>query len=59
MKRPRGRPRKVRTPPCVHYWKIDGYNVGTCKLCGEVKDFGALPQLRGQGSIARYYKEVK
>lgn len=43
MKRSRGRPRKVPTPPCVHHWMIDSLNVGKCKLCGQVKDFGALP----------------
>jgi len=27
---------------CVHYWKIDGNDVGTCIHCGETRDFGAL-----------------
>ena len=27
-------------PP--HYWLIDSGNVGRCKYCGEVKDFGEL-----------------
>lgn len=44
MTRPRGRPRKVPKPPCVHHWMIDFREVGACKLCGAVKDFAALPQ---------------
>lgn len=24
---------------CVHKWNIDAQNVGTCSLCGEVKEF--------------------
>ena len=27
---------------CVHHWMIDNNNVGTCKKCGEVRDFGVL-----------------
>lgn len=27
---------------CVHYWKVDSNDVGTCIYCGEVKDFGRL-----------------
>jgi hypothetical protein len=27
-------------PP--HYWLVDSGNVGRCKYCGEVKDFGEL-----------------
>ncbi len=27
-------------PP--HYWFIDSRNVGRCKYCGEVRDFGRL-----------------
>ena len=27
---------------CIHHWMIDGNNIGTCKKCGEVRDFGAL-----------------
>ena len=26
----------------VHYWIIDSYNVGRCKDCPEVRDFGKL-----------------
>ncbi len=24
---------------CKHYWRVDSYNKGVCKLCGKVKDF--------------------
>lgn len=27
---------------CVHHWVIDELNVGHCKNCPAVKDFGAL-----------------
>jgi hypothetical protein len=27
------------TKPCVHKWQIDSQNVGTCSLCGEVRQF--------------------
>jgi len=39
MKRSRGI--KVESE-CTHYWIIDFENVGHCKYCGEVKDFGRL-----------------
>jgi len=29
------------TSKCVHYWVIDNRDVGTCRKCGEVKDFAA------------------
>ena len=29
-------------PDCVHHWVIDEHNVGRCKNCPAVKDFGAL-----------------
>ena len=29
-------------PNCVHYWIVDGRNVGTCTKCGEVRDFAKL-----------------
>jgi len=25
---------------CTHYWLIDSNNVGRCRYCGEVRDFG-------------------
>jgi len=27
---------------CTHYWVIDSNNVGHCRRCGAVKDFGRL-----------------
>jgi hypothetical protein len=31
----------VPAPPCPpHYWVIDSSNVGRCRKCGEIKDFG-------------------
>jgi len=29
---------------CVHHWVIDEFNVGRCKKCPAVKDFGALQE---------------
>ena len=31
-------------PDCVHHWVIDEHNVGRCKNCPAVKDFGALQE---------------
>jgi len=33
---------RSRRGPCVHHWVIDDHDIGTCKKCGEVKDFGRL-----------------
>jgi len=27
---------------CIHHWKIDEFNMGRCKNCPAVRDFGAL-----------------
>lgn len=27
---------------CVHHWMIDNDNIGRCRKCPAVKDFGAL-----------------
>ncbi|MBA7676225.1 hypothetical protein ES703_84466 [subsurface metagenome] len=32
---------------CTHYWIIDSDNVGHCRYCPEVKDFGRLLQREG------------
>ena len=32
---------------CTHYWVIDSNNVGHCRYCPEVKDFGRLLQREG------------
>jgi len=34
--------------PCVHKWQIDSKNVGTCSLCGEVRQF---PYEKGQEPV--------
>ena len=31
----------------VHYWIIDSENVGRCRYCPEVRDFGRLLQREG------------
>lgn len=33
---------------CIHEWKIDSHNVGTCSLCGEVRQF---PMEKGQEPV--------
>ena len=32
---------------CTHYWVIDSDNVGRCKYCPEVRDFGSLRRMAG------------
>ena len=32
---------------CTHHFIIDSDNVGVCRYCGEVKDFGRLLQREG------------
>lgn len=32
---------------CTHYWIIDSDNVGRCKHCPEVRDFGSLLRRAG------------
>ena len=27
---------------CIHYWIVDNKDVGRCRHCGAVEDFGAL-----------------
>lgn len=27
---------------CIHYWILDNKDVGRCRYCGAVKDFGVL-----------------
>ena len=36
---------------CIQYWIIDNRDVGRCRYCGAVKDFGAL-LLREEGRNA-------
>lgn len=40
----------IEKMPCVHYWVVDNKDIGTCKYCGEVRDFGSLYR-RGQAEI--------
>lgn len=39
-------PEKSTGTNCVHHWIIGKHNVGTCKKCGAVEDFGALEEIR-------------
>jgi len=41
----RPRRKKHECPP--HYWLINSENVGHCKYCPEVRDFGRLLQKNG------------
>ena len=36
---------------CIHHWVIDENDVGTCKKCGEVRDFRALLATEGHKKI--------
>ncbi|MBU0846724.1 hypothetical protein KKH23_05995 [Patescibacteria group bacterium] len=45
MKRSRGI--KVLESECTHYWIIGSDNVGHCKYCPAVRDFGRLLQRAG------------
>ena len=27
---------------CIHYWIVDNKDIGRCRYCGAVEDFGAL-----------------
>lgn len=38
---------------CIHFWKIDRYDVGTCVYCGEVKDFRSLQR---KGHLPSYFR---
>jgi len=36
----------------IHYWVIDSENVGRCRYCPEVRDFGRLLQREGVFVVA-------
>ena len=36
----------------VHYWIVDSENVGRCRDCPEVRDFGRLLQREGVFAVA-------
>jgi hypothetical protein len=44
----------MRPDGCVHKWQIDNKNVGTCSLCGEIRQFplekGGEPAVLKQGN---------
>ena len=37
---------------CTHYWLIDSNNVGRCRYCGEVRDFGESLRRKGVFAVA-------
>jgi len=37
---------------CIHYWIIGSDNVGRCRHCPEVMDFGRLLQREGVFAVA-------
>ena len=37
---------------CTHHWLLDSENVGHCKFCPEVRDFGRLLQREGVFAVA-------
>ena len=40
---------KVTVAECTHYWIIDYRDIGRCKYCGAVRDFGEqLRKLSGK-----------
>ncbi|MBA7590975.1 hypothetical protein ES708_33120 [subsurface metagenome] len=45
---------------CVHHWRIDNRDIGTCIHCGEVKNFRRLQGKEGwkqrEGLVARSSK---
>jgi len=40
--------RSSRVSQCIHHWMIDENNIGTCKKCGDVKDFRTLLAKEGR-----------
>ena len=38
---------------CVHYWVINDRDVGTCRKCGEVRDFAAARSKRDRELSSR------
>jgi len=41
------------TSKCVHYWVINDRDVGTCRKCGEVRDFAAARREKDRKLSAR------
>lgn len=49
---------KPNCPP--HFWEIDSQNVGRCKFCNEVRDFGQeLKKLKKLYYNPRYTSEQR
>ncbi len=40
---------KTITDTCVHFWLVDGLDIGRCRKCHAVKDFRALQTQARQG----------
>lgn len=38
---------------CVHHWVINNRDVGTCRKCGEVRDFAAARSKQNRGLSSR------
>jgi len=43
---------------CVHHWLIDSENVGRCKKCSEVRDFGAMYK-KVMSAVARSAEPIR
>jgi len=43
---------------CVHHWRVDDHNIGTCKKCGEVRDFGALLAKEGHKKLPQQLRQT-
>ena len=46
------------TKRCVHHWLIDSENIGTCRKCGAVRDFGKLQVRMGRGPVSLTRREA-
>ena len=44
---------------CIHYWIVDNKDVGRCRHCGAVEDFGALMRREERKSALKTVSPVK
>ena len=44
---------------CIHHWVIDASNVGHCKKCPAVRDFGALLKKQGADIVQARVQSAK
>ncbi|MCK4387343.1 MAG: hypothetical protein KAW00_01110 [Dehalococcoidia bacterium] len=44
---------------CTHYWIVDNKDVGRCRHCGAVEDFGALMRREERKSALKTVSPVK